>query len=76
MIKHFYLKDEVRNEQCGFMLSEMVVLVTESGEKELEILQSLHQHARVRIKEPQGEPLQDQIQTADHALRLCLQVLR
>lgn len=58
------------------MLSEMVVLVTESDEEELKILQSLHQHAGVRIEEAQGEPLQDQIQTADRSLGLRLQVLR
>lgn len=58
------------------MLSEMVVLVTESGKEELQILQSLDQHTGVRIEEAQGEPFQDQIQTADRGLGLSLQVLR
>lgn len=52
------------------MLGEMVVLVTESDKKELEVLQSFHQHASVRIEEAQCEPLQDQIQTADCGLSL------
>lgn len=60
--QHFeeiYLEDEVRDEERGFVLGQMVVLVTERNKQELEILQSLHQDAGVGIEEAQGEPLQD-----------------
>lgn len=61
------LQDEVGDEGRGFVLAQVVVLSAQHGEKELEEFHGLHQHTGVRVEEPQREPLQDQIQAADHS---------
>lgn len=55
------LEDEVGNERRGFVLAQVVVLSAQHAEKEFEKFHGLHQHTGVSVKEPQCEPLQDQI---------------
>lgn len=60
------LEDEVGDEGRGFVLAQVVAVSAQHGEKELEKFHRLHQHTSVGVKESQCEPLQDQIQTANH----------
>lgn len=71
-----YFEDEVGNEGGGLVFIEVVVLSAQCGEELLEVLQHLHQHSTVGLKETQREPLQDQVQAADCALKLILHSLQ
>lgn len=53
----------------------MVLLLAQQDEKQFKVLKGLHQNTCVGIKEPQSEPLQDQIQAADDSIFFTLQVL-
>lgn len=69
------LQDEVRDEGRGFVLVQVVVFSAQHGEKQFEKLHGLHQHTGVRVEEAQREPLQDQVQAADHGVWLAIHVL-
>ena len=55
------LEDEVGDEGVGLLFTEVVVVLAEAEEKELQVLQGLHQHTGVCVKEAQRVPLQDQV---------------
>lgn len=71
-----HLQDEVGNKGGGLVLSQVVVLPVQHGKQQLEVLQHLHQDRGVGVEEAQGEPLQDQVQTADGGFALALQALQ
>jgi len=70
-----HLQNEVGDEGVGLVFCQVVVLPVQHGEQKLQVLQDLHQNRGVGVKEAQGEPLQDQVQTADGGLTLALQPL-
>ena len=70
-----YFEYEVGDEGGSLVFVEVVVLSAQCGEEQLEVLQNLHQHSAVGFKETQCEPLQDQVQAADCALKLILHSL-
>lgn len=70
-----HLEYEVGDEGVGLVLSQVIVFSVQHGKQQLQILQHLHQDCGVGVKEPQGEPLQNQVQTADGGFALTLQPL-
>lgn len=70
-----HLEYKVGDKGIGLILCQVVVLPVQHGKQQLQILQHLHQHCGVGIKEAQGEPLQNEVQTADGSFTLTLQPL-
>lgn len=71
-----YLENEVGYERVSLVISQIITLLSEHGEERAEILQCLIQHTRVRLKETQSEPLQDEVNVADSLRSLRFQGLR
>lgn len=66
------LEYEVGGEGVGLVFSQVIVLPVEHGKQQFQILQDLHQDCGVGVEEPQGEPLQNQVQTGDGGFALTL----
>lgn len=73
MCAHLYY--EVGEEGVGLILSQVIILCVKHGKQQFQILQHLHQDCGVGVKEPEGEPLQNQVQTADGGFTLTFQPL-
>lgn len=74
-VKGAHLQYEVGDEGIGLILRQVVVLSVQHGKQQLQILQYLHQHCGVGVKEAQSEPLQNEVQAADGGFTLTLQPL-
>lgn len=70
-----YLEYEVGDEGVRLVLGEVIVLCVEHGEQQFQILQHLHQDCGVGVEEAEGEPLQNNVQTANGGFTLTLQSL-
>ena len=70
------LDDEVGHEAGRLVLVQLVVCLAEQPEQLLHVLQGLVQHGRVRVKEAQGEPLEDEVQVAQLLFPARLQALQ